>query len=114
VVSAYLLYQSFNPSVSLICPTRGVVNCEKVTESAYSHIFGIPVAALGVAWFVLLFVFSFKPEFLFPLWVMGAVFVGYLVFSEFLVGAICVYCTFVHVVAIVSGVPAWKLSFSGE
>jgi len=47
-VSIYLTVAHYTTSVSLICSDKGLVNCEKVTTSAQSMIFGIfPVAVLG-------------------------------------------------------------------
>lgn len=120
-VSAYLLANSVREGVKLVCPDTGFINCEKVTTSVYSHIFGVPVALLGLLWFVAvagtatILRSELYSQILPPLWIMGAVFVGYLVFSElFLIHAICVYCTVVHITALLIGIPVFKLSFSGE
>ena len=50
-VSTYLTVDHF-AKVRLACADTGVVNCQKVTTSAQSHFLGIPVAVLGLAFFV--------------------------------------------------------------
>ncbi|MEM3670942.1 MAG: vitamin K epoxide reductase family protein [Thermoprotei archaeon] len=120
-VSSYLLANTLDEKVRLVCSDTGFINCQKVTTSPYSHIFGIPVALLGLLWFtaIILFVLltgrSVYSVALPVLWIIGVAFVGYLVFSElFLIGAICVYCTIVHITAVLTGPPLLKLSFSGD
>ncbi len=116
-VSAYLSADAFDPSVGLACPSTRFVDCVKVTASPYSHIVGVPVAVLGVAWFaVMAALIYFKADsYVLPFWSLGIVFVGYLIFTEvFLVHAICVYCTVVHITVAALVYPATKLSLSGD
>jgi uncharacterized membrane protein len=102
------------------------VNCTKVTTSAQSYAFGIPVAVLGMAFFV------FAVAIMSPwAWqakrreihlariaslVVGIGFVLYLLYAElFIIGNICLYCTSVHVITFVLfaltmfAVAAWGL-----
>lgn len=51
-ISAYILYVRETDG-SLVCSTGG---CETVQSSSYAELFGVPVAALGVAGFVVLLV----------------------------------------------------------
>ena len=51
-VSAYLTIAHYNAKVILACPATGIVNCAKVTESPQSAILGVPVALLGLLYFV--------------------------------------------------------------
>ena len=53
-VSIYLTIAHFNTSVTLACPATSTINCEKVTTSPESYAFGIPVAVLGLAFYVFL------------------------------------------------------------
>jgi uncharacterized membrane protein len=106
-VATYLTIAHYDTGVSLACPDTGVINCAKVTTSSYSKILGIPVAVLGLAFFV----------FMLPLqtpwaWrstnrllrmvrmgscVVGIGFVLWLVYAELIkIGNICIYCTSVH------------------
>jgi uncharacterized membrane protein len=108
-VSIYLTIAHFNESVSLICPATSTINCEKVTTSPESYVFGIPVAVLGLAFY--LFMAAVNSPWVWriawpPLWwarigsvVVGILFVLYLIYCElFKIGAICLWCTSVHVI----------------
>jgi uncharacterized membrane protein len=109
-VSAYLTYTHYTDAALAGCTeTSGVVNCGKVTTSPQSIVFGIPVAVLGLAFYV------FLAAIMSPLaWrsgrreialarlvslVAGIGFVLYLLYAElFQIGSICLYCTSVHVI----------------
>jgi uncharacterized membrane protein len=108
-VSIYLTIAHFNTSVTLACPATSTVNCEKVTTSPESYAFGIPVAVLGLAFYVFLAVVN-SPWAWRITWpplrwarvgsmVVGILFVLYLIYAElFSIGAICLWCTSVHVI----------------
>src|SRR5580658_7412450 len=126
-VSIYLTIAHFTQSTLAGCAeTVGLVNCTKVTTSAQSYAFGIPVAVLGMAFFV------FAVAIMSPwAWqakrreihlariaslVVGIGFVLYLLYAElFIIGNICLYCTSVHVITFVLfaltmfAVAAWGL-----
>jgi len=108
-VSIYLTIAHFTESALAGCSESGLVNCTKVTTSAESYVFGIPVAVLGLAFFV------FGVVIMSPwAWrstrrevhlariaslVVGIGFVLYLLYAElFTIGSICLYCTSVHVI----------------
>jgi uncharacterized membrane protein len=108
-VSIYLTIAHFNTSVSLACPATSTINCEKVTTSPESYAFGIPVAVLGLAFYVFMAVAN-SPWLWRVTWpplrwarigsvVVGILFVLYLIYCElFKIGAICLWCTSVHVI----------------
>ena len=108
-VSIYLTIAHFNTSVSLACPATSTINCEKVTTSPESYAFGIPVAVLGLAFYIFMAVAN-SPWLWRVTWpplrwarigsvVVGIVFVLYLIYCElFKIGAICLWCTSVHVI----------------
>ena len=50
-IATYLTVTHFD-KVALVCSDSGTINCAKVTSSPQSVIFGIPVAMLGLAYFV--------------------------------------------------------------
>ena len=50
----YLTIAHYGSSVTLACPDVGAINCEKVTTSPQSVIFGAPVAAIGLAFFIVM------------------------------------------------------------
>jgi uncharacterized membrane protein len=129
-VSVYLTIAHYANGVSLACPNTGAINCEKVTSSPESIVFGIPVALLGLAFYVFLVAImspwawrSARREValarLLSL-VVGIGFVLYLVYAEvFEIGNICLWCTSVHVITLVLfaltgiGAAIWGLSPSG-
>jgi uncharacterized membrane protein len=106
-VSIYLTIAHFTESALIGCSESGLVNCTKVTTSPQSYVFGIPVAVLGLAFYV------FAAAIMSP-WgwrwmrrevyllrlvsvVVGMGFVIYLLYAElFIIGNICLYCTSVH------------------
>ena len=110
-LAAYLTYEHYTASSTLACSDKGVLNCLQVTTSAQSKVFGIPVALLGLLFFV-----AMLPACLPVAWrssapwlrygrivagVVGVGFVFYLIYSElFTIGKLCLYCTGVHIVTI--------------
>lgn len=110
-ISAYLTYEHYTASTSLVCSDSGAVNCLQVTTSAQSKVFGIPVALLGLAYFVAMIPLclpaawrSRRPEIRFArvgAAVVGICFVFYLLYAElFTIGKICLWCTGVHAVTV--------------
>ncbi|MBV9450436.1 MAG: vitamin K epoxide reductase family protein [Streptosporangiaceae bacterium] len=122
-VSAYLTYAHYTEAALLGCAESGTVNCQKVTTSAQSYVFGIPVAVLGLAFYA--FAVPVMSPWAWRLarlgnstvarWVsdnlsvirlvsifVGVGFVLYLLYAElFMIDAICLYCTSVHVITFV-------------
>ncbi|GAA3878805.1 hypothetical protein GCM10022243_49390 [Saccharothrix violaceirubra] len=107
-VSAYLTYTHFDPDV-LLCSEGAVIDCGTVTTSEQSEFLGIPVAVLGLAFFVGITVLclpaAWRDRRLH--WArlgaagVGVLFVVYLVAAEFvLIGKICLWCTAVHVITL--------------
>jgi uncharacterized membrane protein len=108
-VSIYLTIAHFTDKPLAGCSESGAINCTKVTTSAQSYVFGIPVAVLGLAFFMaavaLMSPWAWR-------WasrevaliriaslVVGVGFVLYLIYAElFIIGAICLYCTSVHAI----------------
>ena len=108
-VSIYLTVAHFTESALAGCSENGAVNCTKVTTSPQSYVFGIPVAVLGLAFFVaavaLMSPWAWRSArreihlIRLASLVVGIGFVLYLVYAElFIIGAICLYCTSVHVI----------------
>jgi uncharacterized membrane protein len=107
--SIWLTIVHYNTSVTLACPATSTINCEKVITSPQSIVFGIPVAVLGLAFYVFLAVVN-SPWAWRMTWpplrwarvgsmVVGIVFVLYLVYTElFTIRSICLWCTSVHVI----------------
>jgi uncharacterized membrane protein len=108
--STYLTIVHFSVSLlSASCPASSVDNCVTVTTGPWSHPFGIPVAFLGLAFFVAFTTINlpyfWKTKDVRVHWLRAAMsltgigFVLYLVYVElFLAKLICIYCTGVHIV----------------
>jgi uncharacterized membrane protein len=108
-VSAYLTYAHYASSAILACGGSGLVDCERVTTSAQSAVAGIPVAVLGLGWFVVTAALVSPPAWRSrSRWVrwarladvaVGMAMVLWLVYAElFEIRAICLWCTVVHVI----------------
>jgi uncharacterized membrane protein len=110
-VSTYLTITHYASPTLLLCTANSVVNCEAVTTSPESRVFGIPVAVLGVAYFACLIVVNtpvaWRSTHPMLRWLrlggaaVGVLFVAYLVSAELiLIGKICLWCTAVHVITV--------------
>ena len=110
ILSAYLTIEHYTGSTTLACSASGAVDCHKVTTSKYSSFLGIPVALLGLIYFsimlaTLILGSSTRANKGAEIWrwaLLGAgfIFVMYLIWAEFKVGSICLWCTGVHAVVI--------------
>lgn len=112
LVSAYLTFEHYTGNETLACTVTNVFDCAKVTTSAWSTFMGVPVALLGLLFFVATTVLMLpavwrRPEAWLDRLRMGWMTVGlgmvlYLVWAElFRIYAICTWCTVVHVVTFV-------------
>lgn len=108
-VSVYLTVEHFDQHLTLACPETGTINCAKVTTSKWSHLAGIPVAVLGLAYFVVMTSVLLTPGVRRELQTLrvvlasgGVAMVLYLVYIElFRVDAICLWCTAVHALTLI-------------
>jgi len=111
-VAGYLTYEHYTGSSSLVCSDKGIVNCLEVTTSTYSRVAGVPVAVLGLIFFVVMLVLQLPAMWNRPgsairrirvTWaVIGLCTVVYLLYTElFRIDAICLWCTAVHVLTLV-------------
>ena len=99
LLSVYLTLVHYT-SVPLACPQTGLINCQSVLTSKYAMILGIPVAVLGLVFFIGEF-FAIKlylgKDPMISYNIVGIAFVAYFLYSEYMVGHICEYCTSVHI-----------------
>ena len=111
-VAGYLTFERYTASTTLACSESGTINCLKVTTSSYAKVAGVPVALLGLLFFVAMTALCLPQA-----WratnpnvrrvrlaasAVGMVSVLYLVWVEmFRVDAICLWCTAVHVLTFV-------------
>jgi len=98
-ISAYLTSVHFSDA-PLFCSTTGTVSCERVLQSTYAEVLGIPVSLFGLAWFVVMgaLVATRLASWATLAWAaVGIVTVAWLVFVELArVEAICLWCTAAH------------------
>jgi uncharacterized membrane protein len=110
-ISAYLTLDHYTTIAPLACPNTGAINCVKVTTSTYSTLVGVPVALLGLLFYIAMVALCTPPA-----WRRGApqarvrvvaaglgvAFVLYLIWAElFKINAICLWCTGVHIITVV-------------
>lgn len=107
--SIYLTIAHYDTSITLACSDKGLINCEAVTTSSESMVFGVlPVAVLGLAFYVFMVAInspwgwrlSWPPVrwLRFGSVILGMIFVLYLIYAEIdEIHAICLWCTSVHV-----------------
>jgi uncharacterized membrane protein len=110
-IAAYLTVTHYSDPTALACPDTGIVNCTLVTTSSWSVLLGVPLAVLGLVWAAVMTALTVPWA-----WRSGARWVGgarllvsgagaamvlYLVYVElFRIGAICLWCTAMHVTAV--------------
>jgi uncharacterized membrane protein len=107
-VAGYLTYTHYSGG-ALYCPVTGG-GCEEVQSSKYAEVAGIPVAVLGLAAYVALFVTA-----IFPgrqaaaigagITISGALFSGWLLYAQLaLIDAVCQWCVANDVVIAIAAV----------
>ena len=111
-IATYLTIAHYDTHVSLVCAAKGAIDCQAVTTSPQSKVFGIPVAPLGLAYFVAMIPLNLPVAWrsadprikigrlLYGL--AGIGFVCYLVYAEaVIIKKICLWCTGVHITTLV-------------
>jgi uncharacterized membrane protein len=110
-IATYLTITHFD-KVALVCSDNGAINCAKVTSSPQSVIFGIPVAMLGLAFFIPMIALCLPVAWRTAdrrvhlarliLSITGVGMIIYLISAEFFViKAICLWCSGVHVITFI-------------
>jgi len=110
-VSTYLTVEHLTTPTLLACPETGVVNCQQVLTSPQASLVGVPVAVLGLVYFLAMVGLTLPVA-----WassrrelrlarlggaVIGVLMVFYLLYAElFEVDRICLWCTVVHVITV--------------
>jgi len=121
LVSGYLSYVKLT-DVAMACVEGGAFDCGKVQNSAYSEMFGIPIAWLGFGTYVvlgLLLLLEDRVAFLreqgalivFGVGLMAFIYSMWLVYVQVaLIGALCVWCLLHEVnMTLFFGVATWRL-----
>lgn len=107
-LAIYLTVEHYSTTPSFACPATGAIDCLKVTTSNYSNFHGIPVAPAGLLYFVVSIPLQLPVAWRSAnawiararwVWVaVGMASVFWLIHAELELGAICLYCSGVHVV----------------
>ncbi len=110
LVSAYLTYAHYTEATVLACPETGIINCAKVTTSAQSHFLGMPVAVLGLVFYIAFAGVNFPTlarsrrldALRFAMSGGSVLFILWLIYAELvLINNICLWCSVVHFVTLV-------------
>jgi uncharacterized membrane protein len=122
LISYYYLNQSLP-----FCTPGSFYDCSRVLGSSYSQVFGIPLELFAVVYFIvnlaLVYVISFGGDNIFHralgilfVWrFLGLMIVPYLVTIElFIIHAICIYCTMMHVAIVADFIIISYLLFFGK
>ena len=110
-VATYLTITHFDKA-GLVCSDNGAINCAKVTSSPQSVILGIPVAMLGLAFFIPMIALCLPAAWRSAdrrihlarliLSITGVGMILYLIIAElFIIKAICLWCSGVHVITFI-------------
>ncbi|MDQ1299494.1 MAG: hypothetical protein QG636_162 [Patescibacteria group bacterium] len=103
IADSWYLYQSAITDTALSCDLgSGLDGCNIVAQSAYSHLFGVPLGLYGVGFFALTFVLVASLSIvssrrlyqaLFAVSAFGVAVSAVFVFIQFaLIKALCIYC----------------------
>ena len=108
-ISAYLSIAHLSETAILACPENSTINCAKVTTSPQSILFGVPVAYLGLGFFLAYSVLNWPRNFFrrnfsiarLGMAVVSLAMVLWLVYAELLIiNAICLWCSAVHLITL--------------
>ncbi len=121
IADSWYLAQSALEGASLVCNIGALDGCNTVAKSAYSKVWGIPLAVYGVAFYGLLFVvgallLSIRTRILYigalVLSGLGALASLYFLYLQlFVIEAVCIYCLISLGTAVLSLIAAcvlWK------
>ncbi len=107
-ISIYLFQDYFLKNDGYLCEATSFFSCDLARNSEYANILNVPLGAWGGLWFVIMMSFvylSFKDRkwnLLVLIWnILGVLFVAYYIRAEFLIGALCPYCTITHIIVLI-------------
>jgi len=119
-VALYLAKEHYHTGPS-ICDrvSGGAFSCSSVNQSEYSEFLGVPVAVFGAIWGAVLCYGSWRLSIndrvayfitAILLWSsLGLLFIVYMVYAEFVLGSICIFCTIIHVLSIIIFYHAFRM-----
>ena len=102
--ASYLTFAHFT-NAQLYCSNSGIINCQAVTTSRFSEVAGIPIALLGLVWFVVAIIsFAAVPKLLVPWQYLGILGMAYSISSMAVLGEICEYCSLLDAMLLCSAI----------
>lgn len=116
----YLVKEHYSNDLSF-CDSvgGGLFSCSSVNKSEYSEFLGVPVAVFGAIWSTVLafgayMVYKNEKVAYFTtavlLWsFLGILFIFYMVTAEIILGAVCLFCTIIHILTVIMFYHAVKL-----
>lgn len=123
IILSYLLENHYAAPISgSVCDFTENISCSIVNTSRFSEVFHVPIALLGIIWFLFLIYMCRKLnkedhyiDAIFLWNVVGVIFVIYFIRAEMILKTLCPLCTVVHlIIAInlaISFIVYWIISF---
>ncbi len=98
------------PTAGAWCDISSNISCSLVNTSAFSELLNVPVALLGVLWFIFLLLLARNAltkdgtlaAGVFWWSVLGFIFVIYMIIAEIILKALCPLCTIVHIIVLIN------------
>lgn len=117
MVSLYLLKDHYFPQETGVCMIGERISCGSLHTGEYSVLFHVPVALLGVVWFAVLPILSWKAsksngliiEGMLGWGILGLLSIFYFITLEVLLKTICPFCTIIHIIVVVTLILAYLL-----
>jgi len=121
LLTSFYLVKNHYSAESALCDFGETVSCSAVNTSIYSEFLSIPVAFLGALWFlVMLYLVNLIKKshgskledltnFLLLCNVAGIISVIYFIWAEYVLKAICPFCTVIHLITLITLVLSYRL-----
>jgi len=123
LVSIYLAREHFKASnEKSLCDIGATLSCSVVLNSQFAKMFSVPLGFFGITWHVVLLGLSIRlsqsgenrDTFIWAtahfIWTsIGLGFVFYLLLAEFILGALCPFCTIIHIITFIMFYLSWKI-----
>ena len=105
VLDAGYLTVAHYTGAQLYCNNSGIINCQAVTTSRFSEILGVPIAIMGLIWFIVAIVLLLARQKLLEYWeYLGILAAVYSIASMAALGEICEYCSLLDALLIISAI----------
>jgi uncharacterized membrane protein len=100
--SLYLTWDHYRVENGVLCEINDGFSCDITKNSKYAELFNVPVGVFGMIWFLVMLGLNYAVRkrdvhHLLLVWGgFGLLFVGYFVHGEYVLKALCPYCTIAH------------------